>query len=264
MKNKKQVPAPNEYNTRQLTNKGKDIAPSRTIAGRAKDPQPYKTPAPGTYDLDDGSVVESSPRYSFGVKTTMEHPNGVPAPNAYDMPDSLGQETPRYTIRGRGRDEVDERVKYPAPCQYEPAKADAALNKSPAYSLRDRTALPMDRTKKPGPGAYNLDDKSVKARDPQYSFGLKHSPYVGSFKPGQAEGTVTLQTSAVRPTDKVLRGGEVVRVTPEGLTCRWVDRGLSPRSSGTSSRTMETRVNSDGSTTTRQTTSMHRTVQMSM
>ena len=96
---------------------------------------------------------------------------------------------------------------------------------------------------------------------------MKHSPYLGSFKPGVGSGTpdraVSLQTSAVKPTDKVLRGGEVVRVTPEGLTCRWVDRGLAPRTNGTTSRTTETRTNADGSTTTRETVRVHRTVEMS-
>ena len=96
---------------------------------------------------------------------------------------------------------------------------------------------------------------------------MKHSPYLGSFKPGLASGTpersVSLQTSAVRPTDKVLRGGEVVRVTPEGVTCRWVDRGLAPRTNGTTTRTTETRHHTDGSTTTRETVRVHRTLEMS-
>ena len=111
-----------------------------------------------------------------------------------------------------------------------------------------------------------LRPQTLKARDPQYAFGMKHSPYLGSFKPGLASGTpersVALQTSAVKPTDKVLRGGEVVRVTPEGVTCRWVDRGLSPRTNGTTTRTAETRHHADGSTTTRETVRVHRTVEM--
>lgn len=66
---------------------------------------------------------------------------------------------PKYTMPGRGRDAVDERTKFPAPGTYEPAKADAALNKAPAYTMRDRTSLPQDRTKKPAPNAYSPDDK---------------------------------------------------------------------------------------------------------
>jgi len=257
------VPAPNAY---ELPDG--DDGPRYTIRQKLKDPKAFATPAPGTYEVDDDLdyVGESSPRYTFGKKTGVERPNMVPAPNSYELPDA--EAGPRYTIRRKLKDDIDERTKYPAPCEYNPEKADAALNKAPAYTLRDRTTLPVDRTKKPAPNAYNMDDTVVKKRDPSHAFGMKHSPYIGAFKPGLASGTpehsVTMQTSAIKPTDKVMRGGEVVRVTPEGLTCRWVDRGLaSPRTNGTTTRTSETRQNADGSTTTRETTKVHRTYEMS-
>ena len=54
---------------------GKDSAPARTIATRAKDPKAFQTPAPGTYEPKDD---DDSPRYSFGLRPNLEKPNNVP------------------------------------------------------------------------------------------------------------------------------------------------------------------------------------------
>ena len=81
------------------------------------------------------------------------------APNSYELKDTIGEDAPRFTMPGRGKDVTDERTKFPGPCQYEMAKAESTLHKSPAYTLRDRTTLPTDRTQKPAPNAYNADDK---------------------------------------------------------------------------------------------------------
>ncbi|XP_037070801.1 outer dense fiber protein 3-like isoform X2 [Pollicipes pollicipes] len=173
-------PAPNEYNTRQLTNKGKDVTPARSMAGRARVRRPEVTPAPGEYRVDTHALAASSPRYSFGQRLDSKKATGVPAPNSYTVRELLG-DAPRFTIQGRGREPTDERAAFPAPGQYESGRTAALQPRSPAFSLRQRTVPPSDHTQKPGPAAYRLHDTVVRRREPQFTFGLKHSPYLGKF-----------------------------------------------------------------------------------
>ncbi|KAF0299594.1 Outer dense fiber protein 3-like protein 2 [Amphibalanus amphitrite] len=185
-------PAPNEYNTRQMTNKGRDVAPARTMAGRARARRPEVTPAPGEYAVDVRALAAASPRYTFGQRLDARRASSAPAPNSYTVRERLG-DAPRYTIQGRGRDRSDERASFPAPGQYDSGRVSACQPRSPAFSLRQRTVPPSDHSQKPGPAAYTLQDAAVARRPPQFSFGLKHSPYLGKFRSTSKEDVTVIK-----------------------------------------------------------------------
>lgn len=53
---------------------GKDAAPALSLHGRTKTTKPEITPAPGDYNPQKAEkiILDSSPKYSFGVKTQVE------------------------------------------------------------------------------------------------------------------------------------------------------------------------------------------------
>ncbi|XP_065582656.1 ciliary microtubule associated protein 1A-like isoform X2 [Artemia franciscana] len=173
-------PGPGQYNVTKLTYKGKDEHPAPTIAGRPKDPKKDLTPAPGTYCPEKGEKVigEHTPAYSFGTKLKIEKPDNIPAPNSYSIPPAIGV-APAYTISGKGKTQPPPML--PGPGQYDSSSPDKIKPKSPAYSLSSRTHLPSDSTQKPGPGAHSPEKVHLEGGK-RYSFGVKHSPYLGSLK----------------------------------------------------------------------------------
>ena len=78
------------------------------------------------------------------------------APNAYSLPPALGTGlSPAFSMSGRGKVPVDERVLNPGPGQYESGCPDQYKARSPSYSISGRTHIPTDQTQKPGPGAHS-------------------------------------------------------------------------------------------------------------
>lgn len=79
-----------------------------------------------------------------------------PAPNAYSLPPALGTGlAPAFSISGRGKSPIDERVLNPGPGAYESGNQDKYKARSPSYSISSRTNIPTDQTQKPGPGAHS-------------------------------------------------------------------------------------------------------------
>ncbi|CAG2055957.1 unnamed protein product [Timema podura] len=83
------------------------------------------------------------------------------APNVYNIPGVLGQtregnkkQAPSFTISGRQKEHLDDRVLTPGPGTYDSAKSEFTKSRSPAYSISSRYQLPSDSTQKPGPGAH--------------------------------------------------------------------------------------------------------------
>jgi hypothetical protein len=118
--------------------------PLYTISGRHKVPidDRMKVPGPGNYSPEK-LVLLCSPSYSFGIKIHTDKYGDVPGmcnhllsiefisvsltifyfyigPNAYRIPSVL--DTPMYTISGRHKVPLDDRVKVPAPNAYCPEK----------------------------------------------------------------------------------------------------------------------------------------------
>lgn len=78
------------------------------------------------------------------------------APNAYSLPPALGTGlAPAFSISGRGKSPIDERVLNPGPGAYESGNQDKYKARSPSYSISSRTNIPTDQTQKPGPGAHS-------------------------------------------------------------------------------------------------------------
>lgn len=81
----------------------------------------------------------------------------------YNMPCVLGtskegnmRQAPAFTISGRTKEPVDERVKVPGPGSYNEANLEQYKStKSPCYSISSRHAVISDSTKIPGPGVYS-------------------------------------------------------------------------------------------------------------
>ncbi|KAJ9585227.1 hypothetical protein L9F63_002990, partial [Diploptera punctata] len=110
------------------------------------------------------------------------------APNVYNIPTVLGQtkegnkkQAPAFTISGRQKDQVDDRILTPGPGTYNDAKAENYKVKAPAYSISSRYQMPSDSTQKPGPGAHS-PEKARLDNIQSHSFGIKHSPYIGYLK----------------------------------------------------------------------------------
>lgn len=90
------------------------------------------------------------------------------APNVYNIPSTLGatkegdkKAAPAFSISGRQKEFVDDRVFVPGPGTYNNANADSIKPKSPAYSVSSRYQMPGDTTPKPGPGAYSPEKVSL-------------------------------------------------------------------------------------------------------
>ncbi|XP_049836172.1 outer dense fiber protein 3 isoform X4 [Schistocerca gregaria] len=147
-KNDSAGPGPGQYNVTGLSAKGKDSPPAATLHGRPKDPRHDNTPAPGDYNPEKSEkvVLDNSPKYTFGLKTQVEKPSTTPGPGTYND-----------------------------------ARAENYKARSPAYSISSRYQLPSDSTQKPGPGAHSPEKVKLDTL-PNYSFGIKHSPYLGYLK----------------------------------------------------------------------------------
>ncbi|XP_068083198.1 ciliary microtubule associated protein 1A isoform X1 [Anabrus simplex] len=189
-KNDSPGPGPGQYNVTGLSAKGKDSPPAATLHGRPKDAKHYTTPAPGDYNPEKSEkmVHDNSPKYTFGLKTQLDKPSTTPAPNVYNIPTAIGatkegnkKQAPAFTISGRQKEQLDDRVLTPGPGTYNDAKPDNYKSKSPAYSISSRFQLPSDSTMKPGPGAHS-PEKVRLDNIPSHTFGIRHSPHIGVLK----------------------------------------------------------------------------------
>jgi hypothetical protein len=168
---------------------GKASAPSASLHYRHAEPKPFVTPAPGSYcpEKSEKSILDHSPKYSFGLKTKVELKSNTPAPNVYNVPSVLGncpegtkKKAPAYTMSGRGKEFVDFRVTNPGPGKYDSGNLNHVKSKAPSYSLSVRTQMPSDDTKKPGPGNYSPEKVNLN-HAPAHTFGIKHSPYISKM-----------------------------------------------------------------------------------
>lgn len=159
---------------------GKDIPHASTLHGRPKEQRLDNFPAPGDYNPEksERSTHDTSPKYTFGIKTQTEKPNQTPAPNVYNIPAVMGhckegnrKQAPSYTMSGRQKEPSDDRLLTPGPGTYNQGKADNYMSRSPAYSMRSRHQMPSDSTMKPGPGAHSPEKVRIRLFD--YRSGMK-------------------------------------------------------------------------------------------
>jgi hypothetical protein len=171
---------------------GKASNPAATMHVRHAEPKAFITPAPGTYcpEKSEKKMLDTSPKYSFGLKPKQDIKNNTPAPNVYNVssalancPEGQKKKAPSYTMSGRGKNVQDPRVLNPGPGKYDSGNMNLLKKKAPSYSLSVRTQLPSDDTKKPGPGAHS-PEKVVTHVAPAHTFGIKHSLYTATMKNG--------------------------------------------------------------------------------
>ncbi|KFB35799.1 hypothetical protein ZHAS_00002719 [Anopheles sinensis] len=108
------------------------------------------------------------------------------APNEYHIPNVLGsskegpiRSAPAYTITGRQKQTLPECIGFPGPGHYD-AKIDPLVRRAPMFSMATRFRRPTDEALKPGPAAH-YPEKINLGHVPAYSFGIKHSEYLGDF-----------------------------------------------------------------------------------
>lgn len=82
---------------------------------------------------------------------------------------------PAFSMAGREKPRSITAVILPGPGAYD-GEYTAIKYKPPMYTMRGKFKIPMDD--KPGPGAH-CPEKVNLSHVPAYSFGIKHSPYLG-------------------------------------------------------------------------------------
>ncbi|XP_028134726.1 outer dense fiber protein 3 isoform X5 [Diabrotica virgifera virgifera] len=168
------TPAPNVYKIAETLTAD---APKYTFGTKVNVEKPDIVPAPNSYNVPRAdNVLRRSLRYSFGRKTNSKNYSVTPAPNVYNIPSAVGDRgSPAYTISGRTKELLDERVKNPAPGQYNNVDPEFYKSHSPAYTMSGRINVPKD-DKIPGPGVYSPEKVTLDA-PPAHSFGIRHSPF---------------------------------------------------------------------------------------
>ncbi|CAG0921053.1 unnamed protein product [Notodromas monacha] len=167
----------------------------------------FVTPGPSAYDVAkaDKQIYKSNPSWPIRDEQIGANPNKEPVLTAqkgrvfnevpvapgpvYDLPSLVGTKSgvflsnksnsPAYSLASRPKDPKPNPI--PGPGSYKIVETEAYKNKSPQYSLSSRTQMPKDKTKIPGPGVYS-PEKAVIDTPPRFSFGIRHSPYLGNFK----------------------------------------------------------------------------------
>ncbi|CAH0393501.1 unnamed protein product [Bemisia tabaci] len=176
-------PGPGQYNITGLSAKGKDTPPAATLHSRPKETKIENFPAPGDYNPEKSEkvIADSSPKYTFGLKTSVDKPNTTPAPGTYCPEKSY--EAFDHTIQYSFglKTQIEKPLNTPGPGTYNNANADSIKPKSPAYSVSSRYQMPGDTTPKPGPGAYSPEKVQLDL-PPAHTFGIRHSPYIGSLR----------------------------------------------------------------------------------
>jgi hypothetical protein len=110
-------------------------------------------------------------------------------PNVYKIPTVLGtskegciRSAPSYSITGKQKSKLPPNSLVPGPGSYD-SKYDFVLDKPPMFSMASRFNIPSDINMKPGPGAHRPEKINL-GHVPSYSFGIKHSDYLGGFREG--------------------------------------------------------------------------------
>lgn len=185
-------PGPAYFVDPGVTRFGKKGSPIYSLYGRPKKSAIFVTPGPDAYQAEKTPLLKERrpPAFSFGLRTKTSIKDDNPSPNAYLLPALLGtnvvgkSSNPAYSMTGRSKNgSFDEDLqKTPGPGSYKMIEPSLYMKRDPAYSLAGRFEVIVDKSVKPGPGAY-YPEKVVKNKReyPKFSFGIKHSPYMAAM-----------------------------------------------------------------------------------
>jgi len=174
---------------------GKEQTPAYPIVGRRKELENGELPGPLSYDTtskktDLMSNHSRPPAYTFGLKRNEKDFDRSPGPAKYVLPsgkvhvESTKRRSPSYPIVGRSTvgGFHEDLSNTPGPQKYNPIEVSKYMARSPAYSITGRNTMPEDATQKPGPMSHQTETVWVHKREPpKYSFGIRHSPYAGTY-----------------------------------------------------------------------------------
>ncbi|GIZ02225.1 outer dense fiber protein 3 [Caerostris extrusa] len=179
--------APGYYDSDRAIQSLMDTSPRFSFGGKPKEPSIEDIPAPGAYSPEKvEKALNGAPSYTFGSKYKDQKPDDVPAPNSYNIPDTIGgYDNFNYQApkytMGGKDGDIWGTNKNPGPGSYNVAETDIIKQKSPAYTMSQKTNIPSDKSKKPGPGTHS-PEKVVMQHSPSFSFGIKHSPFSSQYQ----------------------------------------------------------------------------------
>ncbi|XP_033750391.1 outer dense fiber protein 3-like [Pecten maximus] len=182
-------PGPAYFIDPRITRHGTDGTPAYSMLARQHDPNTFKTPSPGAYSPEQvhPQGERHAARYSISARTPYRQRDQNPSPNKYCLPPVLGNKQPNkpappaYFMSSRQNigSYLEDLAKAPGPGQYNGTHPDSYMVKAPLYSMRSRSYMPGDNTKKPGPGQHSPERVSInKQAPPQHSLGIRHSEFI--------------------------------------------------------------------------------------
>lgn len=182
-------PGPGYFIDSKITKAGMDGTASYSILGRQKDPNTFRTPAPGTYSPEKvhPQGERHAPVYSMAARTRYRKRDATPSANSYTLPSLLGSKVPTkhssasHSMTGRAKTGgfSEDLAKTPGPGRYQTTHPNTVKNKAPQYSMLSRSYMPGDSTRKPGPGAHSPEKVYVhKKQAPSCSMGIRHSEFI--------------------------------------------------------------------------------------
>ncbi|CAL1279794.1 unnamed protein product [Larinioides sclopetarius] len=188
------APGSATYDTRRLTNKGKDVCHAPIIGEKSKGLVPFMSPGPAAYHRgeSDGSVYKNAPAYTMQFMHEFPRVFNSPAPDSYTLPETLGTRKtpygvgPQYTI-GERQEKTGIPQMNPGPAAYKLPSTNINKRKPPAYTMGLKTMSQRIGPATPGPASNELHlVKFHKPATPRFTFGIRHSPFQAfqAFAPG--------------------------------------------------------------------------------
>ncbi|XP_063016540.1 ciliary microtubule associated protein 1A-like [Melospiza melodia melodia] len=186
-------PGPRYFIESSITKTGKQMAPSALVTARPKI-RILATPGPSDYRTDRANklVFHTAPSNLMVFRPKDLKRFRTPGPGTYTLPRILGPNTaythaePCYSMKGKSQYQscFQDVAKTPGPAAFDKVDLDVYKTKAPRFSMGLRTKVP-GKGGFPGPADYNTLGKValIKARDPAYTFGLRHSLYKASIIP---------------------------------------------------------------------------------
>jgi hypothetical protein len=191
------TPGPNQFTPIALRT-GVAKAPAYSMAGRNFPHKSESTsPGPASYSYSNyyQSKCRSSPAYSLLGRHNAAKMDLTPSPAAYSTNMKIGSDTPAWTMRpALPRKQIQTS---PGPAEYDVVNCNVTKRAPPSYSLHSRLnndefSLPKGQINEngsvvsqgrkyrsnrfivPGPGAYDINLRSVKNTSPILSFCIMH------------------------------------------------------------------------------------------
>ena len=171
-------PGPKYSVPNYVTRYGADDRKNSSMLLKSSEKKIVQTPGPGAYFPENHSLPNftTSPAFSICERTKLAKFSHTPSPNAYTLPATYGP-TACHTMGiklTRGSYAADH-ADAPGPGTYDVTPLDTNKSQAPKYTMLGRSHRSLDRTKKPGPSAYQPSVAVCKPSAPRFSMGRRDS-----------------------------------------------------------------------------------------